>query len=136
MRFLPLCSLFLLLFASARALESRKTQTARSFPDISSSGTEFLEVCKHIDEEYSPSHVYDDAICLGWTQGFLQGVLVSEEFRRTPEENRMTCPPSEVTVIQFIRVIKKHMIEQPERAHLASRYLASEALITAFPCKK
>ena len=104
--------------------------------NISESGNEFLEKCKRVEDEYDSRYSSDVFICLGFVQGFMQGIFVSDDFRHSPEEQRMTCPSPEVTTIQLIRVIKKHIDEQPKRAHLPTRYLASEALIKAFPCKK
>lgn len=103
---------------------------------ISESGNEFLEKCKHVEDEYDSRYSSDVFICLGFVQGFMQGIFVSDDFRHSPEEQRMTCPSPEVTTIQLIRVIKKHIDEQPKRAQMPTRYLASEALIRAFPCKK
>lgn len=103
---------------------------------ISESGNEFLEKCKRVEGEYDSRYSSDVFICLGFVQGFMQGIFVSDDFRHSPEEQRMTCPSPEVTTIQLIRVIKKHIDEQPKRAHMPTRYLASEALIRAFPCKK
>jgi hypothetical protein len=43
--------------------------------------------------------------------------------------------PHEVTSIQIIRVIKKYINDNPEKAHRATRLIASLALASAFPCK-
>jgi hypothetical protein len=103
---------------------------------VSDSGNGFLEACKSVERDFDQNHAFDSGICMGWIQGFVEGLTVSDEFRQTPAEKRMICPSKEVTLIQFFRVVKKHIDEQPERAHLATRYLASEALVKAFPCGK
>lgn len=125
---------------SGAALEAEPTNAGKLEQQvshgISESGNEFLEKCKHVEDEYDSRYSSDVFICLGFVQGFMQGIFVSDDFRRSPEEQRMTCPSPEVTTIQLIRVIKKHIDEQPKRAHVPTRYLASEALIRAFPCKK
>ena len=137
MRLLPLCLLVFVLYgapASTPVLTAQGAST--SYPHISNSGNEFLEICKHTEEDYDSRHVFDNGVCLGWVQGFTEGLTISDEFRQTPAENGMVCPPSEVSMIQFTRIIRKRIEERPERAHLPTRYLASEALIAAFPCKK
>jgi hypothetical protein len=102
---------------------------------ISDSGTGFLEACKNVELDYAPSYAINNALCMGWMLGFTQGATTSEEFGGIPLEKRMSCPSEKVTAIQFYRVIKKYLDEHPERAHMVTRYLASEALIQAFPCK-
>jgi hypothetical protein len=43
--------------------------------------------------------------------------------------------PRGVTAVQIIRVIKKYIADNPDKAHRATRYVASLALARAFPCK-
>jgi hypothetical protein len=106
-------------------------------PDISRSGRDFLEVCSSIDSERdrNPVHLYRDASCLGWVEGFADGFMVHEELLSVPRKDRMACVPHEVTTIQTVRVIKKYVIDNPEKAHRPTRYIASIALAGAFPCK-
>ena len=112
-------------------------------PDISRSGRDFLEVCSSIDSEGNrdPARVYRDApawrdaTCLGWVAGFADGFLVHEELLSVPRRDRMACLPHGVTTIQTVRVIKKYLADNPEKARRPTRYIASIALAGAFPCK-
>lgn len=104
--------------------------------NIMESGNSFLEACKHVDDDADINNVLMNGICLGFMQGFTQGATVTDEFHNTPLNDRMFCPDPQVTVIQYIRVVRKYIDAHPERAHMPTRYLASEAFITAFPCKK
>ena len=124
-------------------------------PDISRSGRDFLEVCSSIDSKQGidsegtrdPARVYRDAptwrdapawrdaTCLGWVEGFADGLMVHEELLSVPRRDRMACVPHGVTTIQTVRVIKKYLADNPAKAHRPTRYIASIALAGAFPCK-
>jgi hypothetical protein len=47
----------------------------------------------------------------------------------------MACLPRGVTTIQIVRVIKKYIADNPDKARRPTRYIASLALAHAFPCK-
>jgi len=106
-------------------------------PDISRSGRDFSEVCSSIDSEGNrdPARIHRDATCLGWVEGFADGFLVHDELLGVPRRDRLACVPHGVTTIQIVRVIKKYLADNPEKAHRATRYIASLALAGAFPCK-
>ncbi len=105
--------------------------------DISRSGSDFLELCSGIDTERKadPVRIHDDATCLGWVEGFRDGFTVHDELLGVPERDRMVCMPRGVTTVQIVRVIKKYVADNPDKAHRATRYVASIALARAFPCK-
>ncbi len=109
----------------------------KSTPDISRSGRDFLEVCSSIDSEGNKdsARIYRDATCLGWVAGFADGFLVHEELLNVPKKDRMACVPQGVTTIQTVRVIKKYLADNPQKAHRPTRYIASIALAGAFSCK-
>jgi len=109
----------------------------KSTPDISRSGRDVLEVCSGIDSEGNKdsARIYRDATCLGWVAGFADGFLVHEELLNVPKKDRMACVPPGVTTIQTVRVIKKYLADNPQKAHRPTRYIASIALAGAFPCK-
>jgi len=118
-------------------------KSAPEQPNISRSGRDFLEVCASIDSKRGidsegnrdPARIQRDATCLGWVQGFTDGFLVHEELLSVPRKDRMACVPRGVTIIQIVRVIKKYLADNPEKAHRPTRYIASIALAGAFPCK-
>ncbi len=112
-------------------------------PDISRSGRDFLEVCSSVNNEggvdsegnRDAARIYRDATCLGWVEGFADGFTVHDELLSVPRRDRMACVPHGVTTIQIVRVIKKYLADNPEKAHRPTRYVASIALAGAFPCK-
>jgi xanthosine utilization system XapX-like protein len=119
----------------ALPMNAERMNAQKKYSSIGHSGTDFLEVCKYIDEEPS-AHAWDDANCLGFISGFIQGMFATEEYHKTPNDKQIVCPPDEVATLEYVRIVKKHIEEEPGRAHMATRNLASEALVSAFPCKK
>ena len=105
--------------------------------DISRSGKDFLELCSTVDSEQKGDSVriHNDALCLGWVEGFRDGLTVHDELLGVPQKERMVCIPSEITNAQIIRVIKKYLAENPDKAHRATRLVASLALAGTFRCK-
>ncbi len=112
-------------------------KSAAEQPDISRSGSNFLQACSSIDSEQNGSSVriHNDATCLGWVEGFEDGFTVHDELLSVPRKDRMACLPRGVTTIQIVRVIKKYIADNPDKAHRPTRYIASLALAHAFPCK-
>jgi len=76
-----------------------------------------------------------DGVCLGWVGGFTEGFLVHDELLGVPRRDRLACLPRGVTSIQIVRVMKKYLADNPEKAKRATRYIASLALAGAFPCR-
>jgi hypothetical protein len=113
------------------------SKSAAEQPDISRSGSNFLEICSNIENPPNgdPIRVHNDATCVGWVEGFGDGFTVHDELLGVPERDRMVCMPHGVTAVQIIRVIKKYIADNPDKAHRATRYVASLALARAFPCK-
>jgi Rap1a immunity proteins len=116
---------------------STAPQGAAGQPDISRSGYDFLEVCSSIDSEGNRDavRIQRDATCLGWVEGFADGLTVHDELLGVPRRDRMACVPRGVTTIQMVRVIQKYLADNPGKAHRPTRYIASIALAGAFPCK-
>ena len=106
-------------------------------PDISSSGSKFLEICSDIDNQPNGDliRVHNLASCLGWVEGFRDGFSVHDELLGVPEKDRMVCVSRGITTIQIVRVMKKYIAENPDKAHRATRFIASIALARAFSCK-
>jgi hypothetical protein len=113
------------------------SKSAAEQPDISRSGSKFLEICSDIDSQPNGDsvHIHNHATCLGWVEGFGDGFTVHDELLGVPEKDRMVCMPRGVTAVQTIGVIKRYIADNPDKAHRATRYVASLALARAFPCK-
>ena len=134
MRLLSAFTLLAVGFACSSASVGSKSAEQ---PDISRSGSDFLEACSSADGEHQgdPVPTHDGATCLGWVEGFRDGFTVHDELLGVPEKDRMICLPRAVTTVQIVRVIKKYVADNPDKAHRATRYVASLALARAFPCK-
>jgi hypothetical protein len=113
------------------------SKVAAEQPDISRSGRDFLEICSTVDSDQKgePVRIQNDATCLGWVEGFRDGFTVHDELLGVPQKDRMVCIPGEITNVQIIRVIKKYLAENPDKAHRATRLVASLALAGTFHCK-
>ncbi len=135
MRLLSILALLAACFVCSSGSDGQKPTAGQ--PDISRSGGNFLEACSRIDSEGDNSSVriHNDATCLGWVEGFEDGFTVRDELLGVPEKDRIVCMPRGATTIQIVRIIKKYLADYPEKAHRATRYLASIALARTFPCK-
>ena len=113
------------------------SESAADQPDISKSGKNFLKICSGIESQPNGDsiRVQSEATCLSWVEGFRDGFTVHDELLGVPERDRMVCMPPEVTTVQIVRVIKKYIVDNPDKAHRATRFVASVALARAFPCK-
>ena len=105
--------------------------------DIGRSGTEFMSVCSGVGGGGSdPHHLQNEATCLGWVEGFADGFTVHDELLGVPRADRMVCISRNVTNAQMVRAIATYIRSNPDKAHRATRLLASVALAQAFPCKR
>jgi Rap1a immunity proteins len=155
-RLLLISALLAFFFVCSRAstgfvclLDSTVQKSAAEQPDISRSGRDFLEVCSSVGSEGGAGSeankdaaradrnapAWRDATCLGWVEGFADGFLVYGELLNVPRRDRMACVPRGVNTLQIVRVIKKYLADNPEKAHRPTRYIASIALAGAFPCR-
>lgn len=111
--------------------------------DISRSGRDFSEVCSSAgsgggadgEGHRDAARTARDATCLGWVAGFAEGFLVHDELLGIPKRDRLACVPNGESAIQIVRVMKRYLANNPEKAHRATRYIASLALAGAFPCR-
>lgn len=108
--------------------------------DISRSGRDFLEVCSSVGgkdsaENREAARVSRDAACLGWVGGFTEGFLVHDELLSVPRRDRLACVPNGESAVRIVRVMKRYLADNPQKAHRATRYIASLALAGAFPCR-
>ncbi len=67
------------------------SKSAAEQPDISKSGSNFLEICSDIENQPNgdPIRIHNDATCLGWVEGFRDGFTVHDELLGVPQRDRM-----------------------------------------------
>jgi Rap1a immunity proteins len=125
------------LAAGMSSQEAGQGGTSRQ-ADIGRSGTEFMSVCSRVGGGGSsdPQHAQSEATCLGWVEGFADGFTVHDELLGVPRADRMVCISRSVTNAQMLRAITKYIGSNPDKAHRATRLVASLALAQAFPCKR
>ncbi len=135
MRPLTVLTLLAVFFVCSSAGDDAKPTAGQ--PDISTSGSDFMELCSTIGSESNknPARIYNDATCLGWVEGFEDGFTVHDELLGVPRKDRMVCVPHGVTTLQAVGIIKKYIADNPKKAHRPTRYIASLALAGAFSCK-
>ncbi|HEV2195606.1 MAG TPA: Rap1a/Tai family immunity protein [Candidatus Acidoferrum sp.] len=126
---------------------SSSPRTTAEQADISRSGREFSEVCATVGNDVGSgggaggegsrdaARAARDATCLGWVAGFTEGFLVHDELLGIPKRDRLACVPNGESAMQIVRVMKRYLEKNPEKAHRATRYIASLALAGAFPCR-
>jgi hypothetical protein len=135
MRLISVLTLLAVYFVCSSGSADSKSAPAQ--PNISRSGRDFLEICSTVDSDQKgdPVRIQNDATCLGWVEGFKDGFTVHDELLGVPQRDRIVCFPGGITSVQIIRVIKKYLAENPDKAHRATRLVASVALASAFSCK-
>jgi hypothetical protein len=136
MRVCVLSGLFLVCVSFSSATVGRGDAAQET--DIAMSGTEFMRVCSPAGggAGNDPQRLLSDATCQGWVEGFADGFTVHDELLGVPRADRMVCIPRNVTNVQIIRAIGKYINGNPDKAHRATRLVASLALAQAFPCKR
>jgi Rap1a immunity proteins len=133
-----LLSVFTLIAVCFVCSSGSGSKSAAEQPDISRSGSDFLDLCSSIDGEMNgdvATRIHNNATCLAWVEGFRDGFAVHDELLGVPEKDRMVCVPRGVTTVQIIYMMKKYIADNPDKAHRATRFIASVALARAFPCK-
>jgi hypothetical protein len=66
---------------------------------------------------------------VGFCAGYAEGLA------ETLQATGQTCPPTEATLEQALKVIKKYVADHPESHHVPAVLMAVRAVKEAFPCK-
>ena len=96
-------------------------------------GNELQEICR--EGKVAGSELICHAYINGVIQGFALGARVAS-FDITGEyvNYKIFCPPDDVTIDQYVAVVKKYMEDHPEVLGEPSAPLISLAMKEVFPC--
>ena len=97
----------------------------------SPTGNKLYEQCK--SPAGSPTYWYDDASCLAYIQGFIEGAISFQELWAN-DQPKAICLPENVTAGQMRDVVVKYLEIHPERRHLPAMMSIMTAAVQAFPC--
>ena len=89
-------------------------------------GTQLYELCA------GNSGSTGNTACLAYARGFSEGFLLGTAF--TP--NIYCAPDDGVSAEQARLIIQKYLRDHPEELHKEALYLAGNAMMAAFRCKK
>ena len=107
------------------------------FPE--DSGNSFLRICSAVEKENRTQTESENVMaCLAYVSGFGDGVLVERSFARVNMGRKVSAPfcrPSGVEKGQIIRVVLKHIRDNPADAHHSTASLILSALRKAYPCQ-
>ena len=96
-------------------------------------GSDLQEICREGKEEGS------ELACHAYINGVIEGVVlgarvVSSDITGEYVDYKIFCPPDDVTIDQYVAVVKKYMEDHPEVLGEPSAPLISLAIKEAFPC--
>lgn len=100
-------------------------------------GNTLLDACQVVlDKEKTTSSLthteaMEEGVCLGYITGFYDQQRL---LAKVAEVQALYCKPDNSDVKQFIRVVVKHLKDNPEKLHFHSSTQVHSALSEAFPC--
>jgi hypothetical protein len=113
-------------------------QTVEAMPFVAS-GNSFLRDCSVVDKEKTaPIEDAESVACLFYVGGVVRGAELGSAATRG-QANQTTlpqlfCRPGNVEVIQLVRIVLKHIRQNPENANQETAILILRALREAYPC--
>lgn len=93
-------------------------------------GSELLQLAAANNRISSGNFRADDAADSSYLNGFINGFATGLTW------GNQICPPATVTTGQLLRVVVKHLEENPKDLHEPGALLAGRALRKSFPCKR
>lgn len=124
MKSVSLCIVFLIVFCA-------RTQ-AQGFK-----GIDLYKACYGVNH-----HPADEGICLGYLRGFTEGyylgMMMGQGLEKAQRHNCFPQPPNEnpPDTTQVELVVKKFLVDHPNRLNEDALFLVQEALAAAFGCQR
>jgi hypothetical protein len=109
--------------------------SGQTIPKPIHTGTDFLETCKHFEEDAGP-YTTVSYTCLAWANGFWEALLSFDSFQEHMNNGqRQICEPTNMTTGQVVRIIQKFIRDNPAIENDQIGILGLRALREAFGCK-
>jgi len=103
--------------------------------ELIENGTNFYSNCGAVEtfkEGQEKTAQVKAAYCLGFVEGLRLGIMATQ----TSTWNKPFCQPENITNLQTVRIVRKFIADNPDRAQELAARLAVEALHKAFPCPR
>jgi len=95
-------------------------------------GNRLLELCEAIPDIDTAQELVMGSTC----QGFIMGVADAHNaFVEWKEMEQRWCMPAGIGGAQLVRVVTKHLQENPQELHMTAGSMVANAIILAFPCE-
>jgi hypothetical protein len=94
-------------------------------------GTSFYSNCESVEtfkKGQEKTAQMKAAYCLGFVEGLKLGIMATE----ISTWNKTFCQPDNITNVQNVRIVRKYIADNPQRAHEPAALLAVEALHKTF----
>jgi len=95
-------------------------------------GNGLLELCEAYLGDNTAVNIAKGNTCGGYIAGLVD---VHKTFVDWKVMEQRWCLPGDMRVSQLVRVVTKHLQEQPQDLHLSASGLVANAFILAFPCE-
>jgi hypothetical protein len=113
----------------AGAVGSASPQKPLVIPNMMQTPKDYVEQCKHSDEDIKAQNSIVNFACLAWTDGFVSGLQVMDKERDKTNTLQTLCAPPNTNNSQYIHSIKNFIEGHPELAHASLRLIALGELI-------
>jgi hypothetical protein len=108
---------------------------AQTNGELIGTGKSFYSNCESVEtfkEGQEKTAQVKAAYCLGFVEGLRLGIMATE----SSTWNKAFCQPEDITNLQTVRIVRKFIADNPQRAQEPAARLAVEALHKAFPCPR
>lgn len=95
-------------------------------------GNELLRQCRETERLMEDSRSRVDQLSAGYCIGLVEGI--KNTLTMVSSQAKTNCMPASATNEQAVRIVLKHLRNNPERLHLDGSVLVIESLGNAFTC--
>jgi len=95
-------------------------------------GNELLELCEAYLGDETAANIAKGNTCAGYVMGIAD---VHRAFVGWEAMEQRWCLPENISASQLVRIVTKHLQENPQDLHTGAAYLVANDLSSAFPCE-